>query len=358
MTVTAEAITKALKTNRAERFRYELLDRFDNFLGEITTVLTAQVTANVFNTIRTGGIIELWETGEINYYSDRIRIMYGLLVNGAWVEWPLGVFLLGSSGRHTDGKSVLRRIECYDKLIILHQDILDTSYTVAEGVKVTAAVRTVIQGAGETKINITPSEEELPVAKTWPPGTSRLQIVNDLLSSVNYFSLYVDGEGFYRGDPYVSLSQRPLVWTFADDKEGLYEPELNIDADFFSVPNKVILVVSNPDQELLVSTVTNEDPSSPFSYQSRGRWITDFRESEEATSQAVLDSKAQRIMQEAQQVLEAVEYRHAWVPLALNEVVEFKNQLLDMSARYVVVRQDYNCMTGEVAGTRIRRVIT
>ena len=352
-----DVLTEALKANRAEGFRYELLDRFDNPLGDLSTVLSCRISGSIFNTIKTGGLLELVETGEINYYSNRVRPVYRLYTSQGWVEWPLGVFLLASPSRLTDGKSVQRRIEMYDKLLVLAQDKIEASYTIAAGTRATVAARTIIQEAGETRINITPSDEELQSANSWPPGTTRLQIVNDLLSSINYFSLYADGNGNYRGEPYVPPGQRAPVWEFADNQEGLYLPGVGVDADYFNVPNKVILTVSNPDDALLVSIVTNEDTTSPFSYQSRGRWITDYRQEEDATSQAVLDAKAARILAESMQVTEAVSYDHAWLPIGLNDAVKFTNRRLELSASYSVISQDYALKAGELIKAKIRRVV-
>ncbi len=351
---------KALISSRVEGFRYELIDKNDNKLGDISTVQNCSTTGSIYNTIRTGGKLRLMESEirDINFFSDRVRPVYRLKTPKGWLEWPLGVFLLASPSKTTDGKFVERGIEIYDKLLVLAQDKLDKSYTVETAVVATDAIRTVIQETGETKINITPSQETLPSPKTWSPGTSRLRIVNDLLQSINYFSIWVDGAGNYRGEPYVPPGQRAPVWTFADNAEGIYAPSVSVDADYFNVPNKVILVVSNPDQDLLVATKKNEDSGSPFSYQSRGRWITEYREDMEATSQSALNSRAQRILAEGMQVSEVVGYDHAWVPVGLNESVEFKNTKLGLSARYTVVNQSYNLKAGELIKASIRRVVT
>ncbi len=355
-----DEIKKALNSNRIEGFRYELLDKNDNEIGEINTVQSCNITGSIYNTIRTGGTLELTEpkATEINYFSDRVRPIYRLKTSLGWAEWPLGVFLLASPSRITDGKVVSRKIEMYDKLLVLNQDKIDRSYTVSAGTRVTLAIITIIQEAGESKINITSSEEVLLSAKTWPPGTSRLQMVNELLQSINYFSLWVDGVGNLRGEPYVPPGQRFPVWTFADDTEGLYLPDVAVDADYFKVHNKIILAVSNPDQDLLTATATNENPGSKFSYQNRGRWITDYRDDIEATSQLVLDARAERILQEGMQVSEVVSYNHAWVSIGLNEAVEFKNKKLGLSAKYTAVNQSYSLRAGELIKTAIRRVVT
>jgi len=353
-----KTLIDALKGNRVEQYKFELLDESDNYQQDLTTVKGGYIEKSVFNTIRSGGALEIVDDGTINFYSDRIRVKYMLLVNGSWEEFSLGVFLLATPGKSTDGKAVLREVQMYDKLLVLDQDAVDSSYTIAAGTVVTNAIKTVIQEAGETKINITPSDETLPAAKTWPAGTIRLQIVNDLLASINYFSLWADGNGYYRGEPYIAPDNRPVKWTFKDDSEGLYLPEHEIDIDLFNVPNKVIARVSNPEQEELIATATNEDPNSPYSYQSRGRWITKI-EDVEATSQDVLDSKAERLLKESTQVAESVFHDHALIPgLELHNAVRFVNSITGTDAKYTIVKQRLELKAGSLMQSEIRRVIT
>lgn len=347
-----------LNGNRVERYRFELLDGDDNYKADLVAVLSGSIEKSIYNTIRSGGTLEIVDDGTINFYNDRVRVYYGLLFNGAWVEHPLGVFLLTTPGQRVDGKTITRSVQMYDKLLVLDQDAVSASYSIAAGGVVTDAVAAVIQGAGETKTNITPSSETLPAAKTWPAGTTRLQIVNDLLSSINYFSLWADGNGYYRAEPYVAPASRPVSWAFEDNDKGLYLPDFEIDVDLFNAPNKIICVVSNPEQGEMTAVATNEDASSPFSYQSRGRWISRV-ETVDATSQGVLQSTADRLLKESLQTTETIMYDHAFLPqIELNDAVKFVNSLTDTNAKYTVVKQSLKLAPGSLVKSEIRRVLT
>lgn len=347
-----------LNGNRVERYRFELLDGDDNYKADLVAVLSGSIEKSIYNTIRSGGTLEIVDDGTINFYNDRVRVYYGLLFNGAWVESPLGVFLLTTPGQRVDGKTITRSVQMYDKLLVLDQDAVSASYSIAAGGVVTDAVAAVIQGAGETKTNITPSSETLPAAKTWPAGTTRLRIVNDLLSSINYFSLWADGNGYYRAEPYVAPASRPVSWAFEDNDKGLYLPDFEIDVDLFNAPNKIICVVSNPEQGEMTAVATNEDASSPFSYQSRGRWISRV-ETVDATSQGVLQSTADRLLKESLQTTETIMYDHAFLPqIELNDAVKFVNSLTDTNAKYTVVKQSLKLAPGSLVKSEIRRVLT
>lgn len=352
------AVEKALKEGRLSKYRFELCSRTGVFLGTLSSVVGGELTKNAFRAIRTGGTIELSEntSSEIDFLNDRIKIFYCLWVDGEWVEWPLGEFLLASPTRKKSGVMKNRSIEVYDKILILQQDCRDDTFVVPAGTVVTTVVKDVIESTGEKSISMTDSTAETRHDWIWEPGTSALEIVNDLLSSINYFGVWVDGYGSFRVEPYVRLEQRTLVWTFFDDSESLYTPEISVDEDFFFIPNKVILVCSDPETEISASAV-NVDPKSPFSYQNRGRWITDYREGEEASSAEVLEEKAKRILEQSMQVVEKVEIQHPWLPIEVNDAVMFRNSDLTLSSRYSVVEQKISLSATELVNTVLRRIV-
>src|SRR5690606_30012693 len=121
----------------------------------------------------------------------------------------------------------------------------------------------------------------------WEAGTSKLRIVNDLLAAIDYNSLWVDGQGNFRATPYVRPAARSITYSIlndesgaalvrelADGQESIYLDEWSRDRDVYGVPNKVVAVATGTgDEEPLVGVATNEDPASPFSEPSRGRWI-------------------------------------------------------------------------------------
>ena len=352
--------TAALKAPRIERYRFELLDSDEKVIGELRTVSGGYIDSSIFNTIHSGGTLALVEdeAQEIDYLNDRIKCYYEMYYDGSWISYPLGIYLLSSPNRESSSGYIARNIEIYDKLLILEQDIISASYTVASGTNVVTEVTSIITGAGETGVSIEATTEVTAAAKTWEAGTSKLRIINDLLGSINYFTLRANNAGRYTSQPYVLPAARGISWEFIDNSEGLYLPSFTQELDYYFVPNKVVLVVSNPEQTELTATATNEDASSPFSYQARGRWIVDFRTEIEATSQSVLDDKAERILAEGMQLNEGIEYQHAYIPLELHNAVTFKNSQLGISANYTIARQRTPLKAGELVRSSIRRVMT
>lgn len=350
----------ALLTHRRERWTYELLDQNEASLGMLQGVKGCTLDFSIFATITSGGTLNITEVDDVNWHSCRVAVAYNLLDSNDQVTqtWPIGIFIPAAPKRNVEaGGAITRAVELYDKTLILMQDQVEDAYTVEAGEVVTEAVTTVIQGTGQAGIAITASAEVTAGPRTWEAGTPKLTIVNDLLRSINYFSVWCDGVGIFRSEPYRPPSQRLPVHTFADDAQGLYLPAFGMDLDNFDVPNKLVQIVSNPDQPVLKSTATNEDPASPFSYQSRGRWITKVVKDAEATSQDVLDGLTERELNDLTTGTENLETKHAWLPIYLNDVVGFRNAASGTDQLYAVVKQRLDCKPGGLVTATIRRAV-
>lgn len=350
-----------LLDHRDESWQWDKLTLAEAPAGTLDGVEAGTLEFNVNATIRGGGSLT-W-SGSPEQEPDWSKILlqpwYVLRTADMEIRWPRGVFIPAAPvDSHNDtGKTV--EVELYDKLLILDQDKVDTTYTVGKGANVVAAVRAVISSAGQTRHAIEDSTSTLRSAMVWEAGTSKLRIVNDLLDSINYFSLWCDGYGVYQGNPYKAPSARPVVRTFVDDEDSIYSPDFTHDRDMFNIPNKVIQVGrGDGDTPGLVATATNTDPGNPYSQPSRGRWIVHVDTDVEAASQAVLDGIAARRLGELAQVASAVDFTHAHVPLELNDVVVFERGSQGLALTATVQTMSISTTPGDLMQSKIREVTT
>lgn len=248
-------------------------------------------------------------------YVDNIRVTAGEALS-SWVEWPQGIFLLSSPKRRIDqAGSVTREVEAYDLNQVLLDDKVTERYTVAVGTNYMDAVAAVLESAGIMNYRLTPTDSVLPSTRDWKAGTDKWQIVSDLLQAANYRSLYFDENGVAVATPYRSPDERAVGWTYADDAISMLHPDAEDTLDLFNVPNRWVLVRSEPDLPILTSIYTNENPASPASTVRRGRVIVDFHDNVEAADQAALDGLARRIAQESSQVYRQIVFKTPIVPL-------------------------------------------
>lgn len=361
--------TNPLASNRTdEEWVWELLDLNDGLIGMLDGVTGGSLNRNVNATIRTGGKMGWSGKVQPEWLTVRIRPRYrATLEDGTRIDWPMGVYIPATPGLTWRNDVASADVDLYDKLVILTDDEVDATYALDAGTNVVQAIRALIESAGETKHLIADSTETLINPMTWEVGTSKLEIVNDLLNSINYFSLYCDDAGYYRGEPYLPPADRGVAWEFLDDQNSIYAPGFDQDQDYFGIPNKVILVGQGSDTtEALVGVYVNDDPTDPLStnepdpaagVEGRGRVVSRTETGVDATSQAVIDGLAQRRYLDMSALTSTLTIEHALIPLTFNDVVRFRREPADIEMpRGVVQELDIVCASGALVKTKIRQV--
>lgn len=297
------------------RFRYDLLDKNDNKVSTLDCVESGEVSMASLSSIKRTARFSLKDKGDIDWLSDRIQPFIEIRMRtGEYIEFPLGIFLLSSPTRSDQNNQVYRNVDAFDGLVILKDDKFGTRHTVTAGTNYRDAVIEILASARITKHNIQQTDKVLATDIEFEPGKEKLYAINELLRAINYNQIYVDVYGYFTSSTYQSPSARSAEYTYADDNLSITYQGMTEEMDLFNVPNKWVVVLSNPEREPLVSTYTNESPDSPTSTVSRGRTIVDYREIDNIADQQSLDAYVQRIAFEASQVYGKVEFETAIVP--------------------------------------------
>jgi hypothetical protein len=320
---TSEQVVRQLQAvtgGRDLRFRYELLDSNNNFLRPLTGVLSGSIQFDASADVKRTGTFTLREgVDSIDYLNNRIKPWVGVsMPDGGIREWPQGVFLLSAPSRTLSPSGVtVRSVQAYDQAVILSGDGVGDRYSIPAGKSFTAAIADITTGLGFGSF-VTPSSLTLPVTWDYEAGTSKLTILNDLLSAMNYRSAWFEEGGYLVCEPYVTPGNRAVSYTYATDSTSVITGDVSDDIDLFSIPNKWVLVVSDTDQGSFSSTYTNTSASSPTSTVSRGRTILKFMDGQSAADQASLDGLAARTAYEDSQVFENVSFTTALMPVHSN----------------------------------------
>lgn len=354
---TAEQLKAALHSPiRKMSFRYELLDSANRVLRELTTVTDASISMSSDASIQRTAKFIVEDSENINYLSERIKPYVRISISGGYAEFPLGVFLLSSPSK-SFGTTIVRNIDAYDQVQILNDDKVIGLYRVAAGTSYVTAIRSLLTSAGIITASIASSTKTLPVDREWDGGTTKLAIVNELLSALGYNPIYFDEDGAAVGTPYISPDQRISEYTYADDEYSVIFQGSDQTEDLFSIPNQFVLVVSQPDRPVLKSVYTNTNPASPTSTVSRGRTIVDYQ-SVDAADQATLDSLAQMSAFKASQIYQTVTFSTAIMPHhSYNDVISFNSALMGVSSKYEEIGWSMQLKAGSRMQHTIRRVI-
>ena len=278
-----------------------------------------------------GGTIDIEDNENINWESVRISSWYrAKKIDGTWEEKKLGDWVPGTPTGSKEEGSKKRTIEVYDSNLILKDDQITTTFIANPGNKVVSLCSQLIESTGITKYNIQYSEETPRTMQSWPPGTPKLQVIQELLSSINFTPLTMSWDGTLEshsmsgeddGDPVLILSDDP--------DEGLgYFSSYEDEQDLFSVPNRWIGTTrSGGVLPGLLAVVENLDPESPTSYQARGnRWVSSTTNEMEATSQEILEEQLKKKLKESENATRTITVTHPFYDIDLRDLVEFKNK--------------------------------
>jgi hypothetical protein len=342
----------ALDTHRQAGYTVTLLDAGDRRIRRLDGVTGGNITLSNSTRLRASGSLNLTQAcGPIDWMTQRVRIDY--TANGQ--TWGLGVFLLSAPTRSYSEAGSGWSVDLSSPLAVPDADCVDTTFTVKAGSNLVGVVEDILYEAGLERLSVTPSPAVASSDMIYDPGKSKLTIVNELLSAAGYWAAYPDGEGQVHLDPYVRPAARAMAFDFREGARSLHLPEWEHEQDAAAVPNKVVFVSQgSADKAGLVGVAVNDDPSSPYSYPSRGRWIVETRTGVEAADQESITAQARRRLIDVSTPSVAITLQHMPVPIMPNQVVGFTSQ--GYAGRGVVKEIEYSLDPTSLAKTKLLEV--
>lgn len=305
-------------------------------LGEVEVIANETATVGfMFAYDSRDGIERSGIVSEIYYSKQDFTINHLKITPAQYIEFPLGIFLLSSPTRKDQTNGVFRDIDAYGGLLILRDDKFDQRYIIPAGAKYYDEIIKILQSAGITKYNIENTDAVLQRDIEFEPGNEKLFAINELLRQINYTPIFDDENGIFTSSYYRSPSVRAADYLYKDDDLSVTFQGMEEELDLFNIPNKWQVVCSNPEQEPLSSSYTNDNPESLTSTVNRGRTIVDHREVSDIASQASLDAYVQRIAFEASQVYGKLTFETAIMPMHdYADVLEIDYSPLSIKGKY------------------------
>lgn len=320
----------SLHGTREPRWEHWLLDSEDVRIRRLDGVTGGGVELAAQSRLGVSGSLELDERGqEIDWLNHRVQHVYDPGVPGV-DPWPVATLRFTSpKDKHTSAR-VSYTVELLSKLSILDSASPGAFYSVAAGTRIIDTVVALIQSTGEKRIAVTPSDKTLPNQMVFDPASTILTVVNELLKAAGYWSLWVDGAGVYRVEPYEDPSQRPESWRFEDGEAQVRFPEWEREQDLSNVPNLFRVYREGTDEDDGIEGVyRNDDESSPFSIPSRGFIIERSESAEVETVEEAVELAARRL-RDAMSVVARITASHAPLPLNPNEVIRHIDATTDV----------------------------
>lgn len=267
-----------------------LLTRNNVEYGELLAVDGGDPTIRMVASAEVKMVLEgtFLQNPEMNLVTDHIKPMF--YVDDK--KYQMGEFVITDATISTvEGKRKELTLTAYDLTYLAKQSKIENRLLLPKGSLYTAAISSLLVDSGLTSFVVVPNSATFSTDREdWEPGTSRLEIVNDLLAEINYNSAWMDLNGIVQITAYQQPTAEAVSIEYRNDKFSVLYPEDSSMTDVFDKPNVFIAVVENPDlPENLRAEAVNDDPSIEYSTVNRGR-IAQYERLDNIASQSELQS--------------------------------------------------------------------
>ena len=179
----------------------------------------------------------------------------------------LGVFSPQSIQNVTETGSTLLNVTGYDLSVLAKNDCITSRLSLTQGTLYLDQVQSLLISCGITKIIADTSTATLQSTRDdWDIGTTKLKIINQLLSEMSFRSLEVDKTGTALLKRYEPPSVSNITHTYKPGQASIVESDTTTDSNLFEIPNIWIATISNPDIATPLKAVfINDNPLSKTS---------------------------------------------------------------------------------------------
>ena len=339
-------------TYNTEYFKYQLLDKNNEFIRELETVESATISYSAESRLKQKATINITldKSATINI-NNRIRIIH--VLNDK--ETSLGTFLMTTPIQEVNPLYKTTSIECYSTLWLLDANKTTSRFVVGIGTNVVNEVKRLLADYG-VQVLIDISTKTTSTAREWEIGTPILDICNDLLKSINYTSLYINANGDYIAEPYILPTDRLIDFEYReDDVDNIVESNLTNELDYFDVPNVFVKYVNNPDTPDLVAVYENTNPQSPTSTANRPKNVHSEEVSDVSDIQTLMDM-CKRDLESA-----TSKYHKVTITTAINPEHSYMNTIFlylnGISGKFTETDWDIECTTGGTMTHQLRESV-
>lgn len=343
---------------RTEEFKYYLLDEYDNpkLTGNGSTnllhnVIEGNISYSSLGRLKSSLCVKIQEDEllKIDYMND--RIMPVIVIDGK--EYPKGIFLISSPDRNIESYAITRNLTCYSKLKILDNNKITSRYYVPAGSNVVNAITNLL---GDEPHSITDSILTTSTDHEWEVGTSKLDIINDLLDIINYVSLIPADDGKFTSYPYKSPNERVHTIEYIEGNDSIILSSMTEDFDFFDTPNIFVRYTNDVDIEPpIIATYPLQTGNIPVTIDGRLPNV-DIQEVRDIADQATLYAKCKQDAYNARSV-----YSHLNFETAINPIHNYLDcvwvKVGDIDYKYIETSWSFNLKIGSLMKHTCRRVV-
>lgn len=267
------------------------LDEFFTQVGDLSQYMSPGSTVTFDDTATTQATcsLNLDSNCPINYVTDFVKPYMVLTdpASGASAQFYLGVYTLVSPVYDNSALPTVLTVTGMDLTRYLEVTMPDAVTLPAGTDPITAAITILGTAISGATVHYTDTTSVLASQMSWVPGVSDvngsgdssptyLDAINDLLDAAGYFPLWIDWNGEFHMDPYVTPLELPVEYTFdLTASDNIVAESRTSSTDLFDVPNTWVFIMQNiagsPAEGTTQFTYVDNNPSNPGSVANRGR---------------------------------------------------------------------------------------
>lgn len=252
----------------ASTVRFQVVNRDLELVGDIHPIaadsISAKTSGNVKRTL-SGFKLDDQTLRDIDPFQHRIKPWW-VLEDGT--EWPLGVYVFTDAAKHRGTYVDTLTTTLLDQDFILDQGTR-TTFGVGQNGSILNGVVDVINQVRITNYRI-PAASSSVVADpvTWPAGTSRLKILNDLCNLAGWLPPYFDNDGVLTIRVPPDIDRDPPDHRYSSHYSRVLRSTIVENENLLDAPNVYLVVCSGPSSSEITAFAA-VDADLPFSVQNR-----------------------------------------------------------------------------------------
>lgn len=237
-------------------------------------------------------VLDETETPLVDSVNNRVEL--SMVIESQ--EWPLGRYVFANFTRIRTTRGLASTSALVDEMFVVDQKIETTFSCVTRDVDGIQVSGEVVEQALERllrgiPISFTIEPTTYGSVGSWPQGTNRGRIVDDLALDGDYFSPWFGNDG----EMHVIRSFDPadVVPSFDwDDRNVVFQDSITESDDLTNAPNRIVVVSNTPNvlssDSRVISGSYDVPSSAPHSRLNRGFLITDVRDLQIANTQQAI----------------------------------------------------------------------
>jgi hypothetical protein len=241
-------------------------------------------------------------------YPDRLHPFQDFLApwltvvyaDGTFRKEQVGLYVVVPMNKTYTWHDTIGNLDGRDLTWLVAQQSFPTTYKFGKGKNFIDTVREILEGAGFFRHNIRDSDRKSGRERSWPPGTSKLEIINELLTACSFYKLYADRQGVLRSFPFIKIDKAQVSGTYRSG-DGSYTIEpFDMTPSLDSLANYIVVIKDDAEAKpghVLKAVRKNTNPASPTSIPNIGTIMKVVSDSNLADQDAV-DAMADKLQDE------------------------------------------------------------